>query len=576
MKKSDYWSEVLQACNDVKDSLGAFPPPTLATVGAAEIVKLLLKTAGTNAAPYEGTMACSVVQLHDLISGQQTFVVAFSGYHPKLKLDLAKGTRELKEAFEDLKLSTDVPPRFWYCQNPPSHYVPLHLQTRDYFKNNLKVEVDKRLITYDDVKDFLDFEVWKQKVFEGRARELLDVTAVQGTREVGPPGKKVQQAFTTYVPQYGDETGAFSYAYRGSSERIKPENLFKKKDEYIGLKPVYDSKVQFQQVKGEITEFLRGLLSTFLALRMDLIRGEDVSTVVKAARGLLRQLKGTQHAVWVKLAAYLDQVLVAPRLTAEQLTLEQTMDAVRQQVAPETPPEDLRDTLYKRERKVLKKSLKLTHWKDVPAARFVNEHSLVAARKALKKPTSGDLVSKRNELVNELQGDALLADLIPQVWAASGAGPNGQFCAEPKAFDFVRNGGLIDRGIDEGKSRFVIVGQLALWHSGGDAPRNFSNGLLVKGPEGATDTPASGGYMLPCSSCAARSALMMEGVQLQSTLVNPPDLYAPLDFQLRERCVVCKKETKLCCAQCRSVFYCGKEHQKKDWTRHKRFCAPKR
>lgn len=39
-------------------------------------------------------------------------------------------------------------------------------------------------------------------------------------------------------------------------------------------------------------------------------------------------------------------------------------------------------------------------------------------------------------------------------------------------------------------------------------------------------------------------------------------------------CVVCNKTDKLLkCSQCRAVFYCTKEHQKRDWKRHKEFCT---
>ncbi|XP_076234944.1 HIF prolyl hydroxylase [Calliopsis andreniformis] len=39
-------------------------------------------------------------------------------------------------------------------------------------------------------------------------------------------------------------------------------------------------------------------------------------------------------------------------------------------------------------------------------------------------------------------------------------------------------------------------------------------------------------------------------------------------------CVVCNRTDKLLkCSRCRAVAYCTKEHQKRDWKRHKEFCA---
>lgn len=40
------------------------------------------------------------------------------------------------------------------------------------------------------------------------------------------------------------------------------------------------------------------------------------------------------------------------------------------------------------------------------------------------------------------------------------------------------------------------------------------------------------------------------------------------------RCVLCEKTDKLSrCSRCKSVFYCTKEHQRRDWKRHKEFCG---
>ncbi|WP_437533477.1 zinc finger MYND domain-containing protein [Sorangium sp. So ce726] len=592
MRRTDYWDRVLDACNDRRDDLGAFPPPVLTTIGAAEIVKVLLQTADPGGGPYGGTMACSVVQLHDLVSGQQTFVVAFSGYHPTLRLDLGRGAAELKDAFEGLGKSVTPAPRFWYRTAAPNYYVPLHQQTQEYFKRNLLVpkpdsdtgemegvDVTKRAVKFEDIQPYLDFNVWKTKVFEGRKRILTDITTTTTDRVIegkgSAPPKTIQ--ITTNTPQFGDETGDFSYAYRGKADRKKVADMAKKKGDHIGT-AMYTPGESFAQLKGAIQAFLCGMLSSFLALRMDLIQQTDVPAAVKSARALIRQLKAIGDSKWRALATYLEQVLISPRLTASQLDMEVTAGLARERrgndLSPLPDPEDSR--LSKKERGVLKKEWGKRHWKDVPTHARVTTSELQIGLRNLKKPTTGELVSARKELVEELQNDELLGDLLPQIWAASGGGPNGQFCAEPKAFDDVRNGNLIERGIDQGKSRAVIVGQLAVWYSGGDQPRPFSEQLLIIGPEGDETKSKSGGYMLPCSSCSARSAVMMEGVTSFNPDVEAPTLFTKWDVQMRDRCVICGEITRLQCGRCFAVSYCKKEHQQRDWKRHKTFCAPNR
>jgi len=44
---------------------------------------------------------------------------------------------------------------------------------------------------------------------------------------------------------------------------------------------------------------------------------------------------------------------------------------------------------------------------------------------------------------------------------------------------------------------------------------------------------------------------------------------------LSQKCVVCGVESSLRCGQCRLVYYCSKDHQKQDWSVHKKSCAPK-
>lgn len=39
-------------------------------------------------------------------------------------------------------------------------------------------------------------------------------------------------------------------------------------------------------------------------------------------------------------------------------------------------------------------------------------------------------------------------------------------------------------------------------------------------------------------------------------------------------CAVCNRSDKLLrCSRCKVVFYCTKEHQRRDWKRHREFCA---
>lgn len=40
------------------------------------------------------------------------------------------------------------------------------------------------------------------------------------------------------------------------------------------------------------------------------------------------------------------------------------------------------------------------------------------------------------------------------------------------------------------------------------------------------------------------------------------------------KCQVCEAEAQQQCTGCKSVYYCGKEHQKSDWKSHKVECRP--
>ncbi len=43
--------------------------------------------------------------------------------------------------------------------------------------------------------------------------------------------------------------------------------------------------------------------------------------------------------------------------------------------------------------------------------------------------------------------------------------------------------------------------------------------------------------------------------------------------QIEETCALCKMDAKLRCGACESVYYCTKDHQKKDWKSHKAKCS---
>lgn len=41
-----------------------------------------------------------------------------------------------------------------------------------------------------------------------------------------------------------------------------------------------------------------------------------------------------------------------------------------------------------------------------------------------------------------------------------------------------------------------------------------------------------------------------------------------------EKCVICNEKAPFKCTACKLVNYCGAEHQKKDWPKHKVICRP--
>lgn len=81
---------------------------------------------------------------------------------------------------------------------------------------------------------------------------------------------------------------------------------------------------------------------------------------------------------------------------------------------------------------------------------------------------------------------------VGQAWRVADL---NRFCAEPKAFTYIKTYGLKD----------PVAGQLAMWWDSA-RPNNYTFPGSDKGPYSD--------YMLPCTSCRARSAVMMAGVLL--------------------------------------------------------------
>jgi len=71
----------------------------------------------------------------------------------------------------------------------------------------------------------------------------------------------------------------------------------------------------------------------------------------------------------------------------------------------------------------------------------------------------------------------------------------------------------------------------------------------------------------PSASAAANQAKTVSVKQpSESAAASKPA--SPVGF-----CQKCKKVASSRCAKCKSVFYCGQEHQKEDWPNHKSVCA---
>lgn len=47
-----------------------------------------------------------------------------------------------------------------------------------------------------------------------------------------------------------------------------------------------------------------------------------------------------------------------------------------------------------------------------------------------------------------------------------------------------------------------------------------------------------------------------------------------MNDNLENKCAICETPAQSKCTACKTVFYCGVEHQKKDWPQHKFQCRP--
>ncbi|XP_066586936.1 egl nine homolog 1-like [Prorops nasuta] len=60
---------------------------------------------------------------------------------------------------------------------------------------------------------------------------------------------------------------------------------------------------------------------------------------------------------------------------------------------------------------------------------------------------------------------------------------------------------------------------------------------------------------------------------ISRALTSEVDARAAAAISTKSCCVICSTTDKLLrCGRCKSVFYCNKDHQRRDWKRHKEFC----
>ncbi len=93
-----------------------------------------------------------------------------------------------------------------------------------------------------------------------------------------------------------------------------------------------------------------------------------------------------------------------------------------------------------------------------------------------------------------------------------------RFCAEPKAFGYIRNGNY--DGLASGMSSPRLIGQTCFWwtyQGGADNPATYR----VVGPrDNVNNAKLAGSYMWPCPSCRNRSGQMIGGLPIGRVIVG--------------------------------------------------------
>jgi hypothetical protein len=123
-----YPATVLQRHAANKTLLGAFAPPTLRTITAAETLKTLLQSSG-----YVGTMAVSVTEFKGFLKDRDLFLVAFSGYHPHFSIPKTAANTSLTQALRLLDPGSREA-RYWFAEDMDKVYHPCHSVTVAFFQ----------------------------------------------------------------------------------------------------------------------------------------------------------------------------------------------------------------------------------------------------------------------------------------------------------------------------------------------------------------------------------------------------------------------------------------------------------
>lgn len=118
-------------------------------------------------------------------------------------------------------------------------------------------------------------------------------------------------------------------------------------------------------------------------------------------------------------------------------------------------------------------------------------------------------VYENNQPPDQCSGaGAVFNGIMAAAWQMLG---QSRFCAEPKAFGYIRSADH-DAG-EEGFSSARLLGQTCIWWTYAGGPANPA-GYQVIGPQGNEGNAAlAGSYMWPCPSCQNRSGQMVNGLR---------------------------------------------------------------